>query len=324
MRELLVGADIGGTSTKVGVATSDGRVVSLATGGPGNPNTVGLDGSAAQIHDVIDRALQGLSGNVVAVVIGLAGGSRAAAEAPFLSAAVPHRVAVRPTLVSDLNVAFSTATPAPQGYVIVAGTGSVAGHIVGADLVARRDGWGWLLGDQGSGYWLGREAVRSTLAALDHERELTPLQTAVLDAAASPDYLHLIQACYSHPPTWLSQFAPLVSQHADTDRAAGDIAQRAAQHLVDTVLSLKPQPSQPLVLGGSVLTTPGPVARHFRTTIAQLLDNPVLTARTGVVGALWIAARTHGLQQADVHARLAASAREWRGADARVAKSRRN
>jgi len=311
LRELLVGADIGGTTTRVGVAKSDGRVLSFATGGPGNPNTVGLNGSAAQIRDVIDRALEGVSGDVAAVVIGLAGGSRAAAHASFLSATVPDRVAVRPTLVSDLSVAFSAATPAPQGYVIVAGTGSVAGHIVGADLVARRDGWGWLLGDQGSGFWLGREAVRSTLTALDREQELTPLHSAVLMAAASTDYLQLIQTCYSRPPTWLAQFAPLVSQNADSDPVAADIAQRAAQYLVDAVLSLEPRPGQPLVLGGSVLTTPGPVGLRFRTTIARRLDNPLLTARTGVVGALWLAARAHGQPPAAVHARLVASSREW-------------
>ena len=174
MGEFVVGADVGGTATRVGVADLATGVLALARGGPGNPNSVGLAASAAEIRAVTARALAGSSGEVVAVVVGLAGGTRVAADPQFLAAAVPPEVAVTPVLVSDLAVGFSSATPAERGCMLIAGTGAVAGRLVGEEVEGRRDGWGWLLGDRGSGFWLGRAAVRATLDAFDEGRPLGP------------------------------------------------------------------------------------------------------------------------------------------------------
>lgn len=65
--------------------------------------------------------------------------------------------------------------------MVIAGTGSVAARIEDHRLVASAGGHGWLLGDEGSAFWLGREAVRATLHALDRGRTDGDLVTAVLD-----------------------------------------------------------------------------------------------------------------------------------------------
>ena len=165
---LLLGADIGGTATRVAVSTVAGEVLGVAAGPAGNPNSVGLEVSAQRIRAVAEQCLAragtDAADRVAAAVIGLAGGARA--DESFLTAVRPTGVRVRPRLVSDLAVAFSSATPSPEGYVLVAGTGAVAGRIVDGELRERRDGWGWLLGDEGSGFWLGREAIRATLTRL--------------------------------------------------------------------------------------------------------------------------------------------------------------
>ncbi|MBA3528522.1 MAG: N-acetylglucosamine kinase [Propionibacteriaceae bacterium] len=308
MTDLVVGADIGGTSTRVGVADLGGGILSLATGGPGNPNSVGVAESAAQISAVVDSALATVAGTVVAVVIGLAGGSRAATDKSFLRHALPEHLAVRPVLVSDVTVAFCSATPATAGYAVVAGTGAVAGHVVDDELVEQRDGWGWLLGDDGSGFWLGRAAVRATLHTLQRELPLGALQRAVLVAAEASDYAGLLQNCYRATPTWVAQFAPLVTVHAERDPVAAAIADQAADLLAEAVLSLDPVPDEPIVLGGSVLTTSGPVSRGFRTRIAARLPNTLLRSTSGVIGALWIGTRARVLNEPAVHARLVATA----------------
>lgn len=308
MTDLVVGADIGGTSTRVGVADLGGEILSLATGGPGNPNSVGVTRSAAQINTVMNSALAKVEGNVVAVIIGLAGGSRAAADASFLRNAVPEHLAVRPAVVSDVTIAFCSATPAASGYVVVAGTGAVAGHVVDDELVEQRDGWGWLLGDDGSGFWLGRAAVRATLDDLQREVPLGALQRDVLVAAGASDYAGLLQNCYRASPTWLAQFAPLVTLHAERDPVAADIADQAARLLAEAVISLRPVPAEPIVLGGSVLTTPGPVSSGFRTRIAETLPNTLLRSTSAVIGALWIGTRARVLNEAAVHARLVSTA----------------
>ncbi len=192
MTNLLVGADIGGSSTRVAVSTAADGVLSVAVGAVGNPNVVGLDGSAAVIRSTMTRALSGagLSGagqagtgeSVVAVVIGLAGGTRALNDAGFARAVLADGVATPAVIVSDVSVAFASATPAEAGYVMIAGTGAVAGRVTGAEVTDRRDGWGWLVGDRGSGFWLGRAAVQSTLQHLDEGRPLGPMHCAVLDS----------------------------------------------------------------------------------------------------------------------------------------------
>jgi N-acetylglucosamine kinase-like BadF-type ATPase len=311
MTELVVGADIGGTATRAAVSDLDGRILSIATGGSGNPNTVGLAGSAAQISAVIQQALAGRAGTVVAVVIGLAGGSRAAADPRFLRAAVPDQVGVVPALVSDLSVAFSAATPARLGYVIVAGTGAVAAEVVDAELVSQRDGWGWLLGDVGSGFWLGRAAVRATLRALQEAVPLTPLHRDVLATANATDYPSLLQVCYSSAPIRLAGFAPLVSRQAEADPDAHKIAEEAARALAGLVISLRPRNKQPIVLAGSVLTRPGPIRAAFLARISGQLDNPLLHSTAGVIGGLWIGLRPRVHDAASVHARLVSSAEQW-------------
>lgn len=306
MTALLVGADVGGSSTRVAVATITDGIVALARSGPGNPNLVGLDGAAQVIRATTERALTGLTGTVTAAVVGLAGGSRAAADPGFLAAALPGAAAEQAVLVSDLAVGFSSATPAANGCVLIAGTGAVAARLVGEDLQDRRDGWGWLLGDRGSGFWLGRAAVRTTLAALDAGEAPAGMTADVLAAAGAHDYPGLLQACYDHPPTWLAGFAPLVSRWAGTDPEAGAIADRAADLLADTLTAVGPRPGEPLVLGGSVLAGPGPVRDRLTARLPPGLD--VLAAASGVVGATWIAARRSGLATDLLHARLRATA----------------
>ena len=305
---LLLGADVGGTATRVAAATVAGEVLAVAAGPAGNPIGVGLEVSAQRINAAATQCLQQIgpdaAGRVAAMVIGLAGGS--GADAAYLSKTTPLDVAVRPRLVSDLSVAFSSATPDTEGYVLVAGTGAVAGHIVDGELLERRDGWGWLLGDEGSGFWLGREAVRSTLTRLQSRGEWGELAEAVVQIAGTRDPVALVQLCYAQPPTWLASFGRLVTEHAG-DPAALDIAERAAVSLHRTLVDLEVSAGLPVVLAGSVATRPGPVRDALARRLAESLDNAVLSAESGLVGALWLACGEAGAAHPDVHDRLASS-----------------
>jgi len=303
--DLVLGADVGGTSTRVAVADLGGTVLAVAQGGPGNPNLVGLAASAAEIRSVTGRAIDCVPGTVVAAVLGVAGRTRATADPGFLAAAVPPGVGVTPLLVSDLAVGFSSATPAAAGCMIIAGTGAVAGRLAGDEVQGRQDGWGWLLGDRGSGFWLGRAAVRATLDAFDGGRPLSPLHRDVLADAGVSHFQELVEACYAHPPTWLAGFAPLVSRWADQDPEAGRIADGAAALLADSLSRLAPRREEPVVLGGSVLAAPGPVRRRFAARLPAGLT--LLSAESGLVGATWIGARRLGRHSLELHRRLTAT-----------------
>ena len=306
--ELLVGADVGGTATRVAVAGPDGVILAVAGGGPGNPNVVGPATSAATLRALVEQVLAGLSGEVTGVVLGMAGGSRLTGDAGFLRSTVPARVGVRPRLVSDLAVAFCSATPEPVGCVLVAGTGAVAGRVSGSSLGEQRGGWGWLLGDEGGGFWLGRAAVRATLAALQQDQAPGPLHRAVLADVDAADYLGLLQWCYGRPPIALAALAPLVSEHAGTDPVATGIAAEAVDLLLPLLLDLRPGPAEPLVLAGSVVAPGSPVGTALRSALAARRTGPALAAADGVVGALWLALGDRTGGDAAVHARLRSTA----------------
>ena len=319
--ELVVGADVGGTSTRVAVADLSGEIHALAAGGPGNPVTVGPAASTREIRSVLEQAISrvpggGAPGRVSAVVIGLAGGSAVSGDPAFLAAAVPATLDRVALVVSDLTVAFCSATPAAGGCVLVAGTGAVAGRVAGTRLVEQRDGWGWLLGDQGSGFWIGREAVRSTLAALQRGRRLSPLEDDVLALSGTDDYPGLLDACYRARPGWLAQFSPLVSRRADHDPSAAAIVDAAAAALCELLLSLRPDGNEPIVLAGSVVAPATPVGRLVRAALggdstAEQPRRPVLSAASGVVGALWLGLGPRAGDAAATHARLTASLQKW-------------
>ncbi|GAB3768112.1 N-acetylglucosamine kinase [Microlunatus parietis] len=335
MTAVIIGADIGGTSSRVGVANLTGRFLAVVTGGPANPNAVGIDSAGAEIRRVTDAALaaagQGLGGTptVAGVVIGLAGITGVADPEGFARAALDPILAGRPPLevVTDLAVAYASGSPEPDGCVLIAGTGAMAGIIRSGVLDERRDGWGWLLGDDGSGFWLGREAVRATLADLEAGRELGPLGDAILDLVRTQvepgpggEYgaSELIRSGYARPPRELSEYATLVAELADVDPVAARIADRAAEVLAATLGRLDPGPALPIVLAGSVLQPgpagrPTPVGSRLRALLSERYENPLHEAGPGVVGAAWLAVPAAARSDRDLHRRLLASARDRSG-----------
>jgi glucosamine kinase len=256
---LVLGGDVGGTSTRILVADLTGRVVGRGRGSPvAHPET-----AHRAFADALAEALvEADPARVVAGVVGMAGSGavrdpavRAGYEQVWSSAGLTGTPDVR----SDLEVAFAAGTEATEGSVLIAGTGAVSGRLRDGRLVAAVGGHGWLLGDEGSGFWLGREAVRATLRALEGVGPASPLTDSVLDAlevTAGPQARALVVgAAYARPPVQLSALAPLVSRaHAAGDPAATALLDDAAAHLLATWDGLGPgRADGPVVLAGSLL-----------------------------------------------------------------------
>jgi glucosamine kinase len=193
-----------------------------------------------------------------------------------------------------VEVAFAAGTEATTGSVLVAGTGAVAARIDGGRLVATAGGHGWLLGDEGSGFWLGREAVRATLHALDAGDPPGALGEAVLSTLPDPGggRAALVQQAYAQSPVALSSLAPLVTAAHDAgDPVAGRIVLAAIDHLVALFGRLPdPQPREPVVLAGALTERGTPIGHALRRHLAERrLD--VLSAQDPVTGAAAIARR---------------------------------
>lgn len=320
MTRLVIGADVGGTSTRVAVADSRGTVLGVAREAGGNPNAVGVPTSAARTRAGVERALAEAvralgpaeSPDVGAVVIGMAGYNTAIAAGPeFLRDCLGGRVATSARIVSDLGVAYASGSALPRGYVVIAGTGSGAAEIDRGEIVARRGAWGWLLGDEGAGFWLGREAVRHALTEVERgapRSDLTREVVAHLGIDPNRALEGLLRAPYEHPPIRLADLAPLVTRLLDSDPAAVSIAARSAEILAGLVLDLDPRPGRPVVMTGSVLQSAGPIRQAFGERISAATGGPAVLATSGLAGALWLAiGDLTGTPDPAVHDRLTAT-----------------
>ena len=305
---LVLGGDLGGTSTRIVIADHDGNVVGRGAAAGGNPTSHPAS-AAANFGQAIHQALGGLDPALVrTAVIGAAGGSalsipgvRAEFDAVWNSAGL----VIEPDFIGDLEVAFASGTPEPDGTVLIAGTGSAAGLVRDHRLVRTADGHGWLLGDDGSGFWLGREALRSLLRALDLGEPIGALGEAVVKAvlpdrdeqqnAEREGYNRLrddlVRTVNSRPPVLLAELArTVVAAYEQNDKTAHALVKRAAELLTETVSRLRTTSDMgPFVLAGSVAGESSPVGRLLRQTIHEHFNGEVVTARDGVGGATWLA-----------------------------------
>ncbi|WP_195911361.1 N-acetylglucosamine kinase [Streptomyces kaniharaensis] len=282
-----LGLDAGGSRTRAVVLLGDGRVVGRGEAGGGNP--AGADPAVAigNLTRAAGLALHGLDrGRVAGCLVGLAGYRSLAdpeAYAGQCRAAFGLDCPVR--LVPDAVPALASGAPgAPggtgatgtTGTVLIAGTGAVCVRCVEGRTVASTGGLGWLLGDEGSGFWLGREALRHA-----HAEPGGRLGRAVLDHCGAKSAAELVGWAYAGPPRRLAELSPLVGGAArDGDAAALAIARTAAGHLTALVRATAVA-HELLVLSGSVATRPGPVRDHLLELLADLDPRfPVTDAAT--------------------------------------------
>ncbi|MER5998379.1 BadF/BadG/BcrA/BcrD ATPase family protein [Nonomuraea angiospora] len=292
---LVVGVDAGATSTRVAVHALDGTRVGYARAGAGNPTAHGLGKAVANVAAALDEALGTHDGRrVVASLTGVAG--HVAEMVPELAKVwAGHGIAEGPRYMGDTPIAYTAGSPEPDGSLLLSGTGAVAARIVDFRLDAIADGLGWLLGDEGSGFWIGRQAVKEVVGALDRGAQPTGALAELVvghflgdDRPAAPRavadrIVRLAQADHMR----LAALSSLVSQAAEAgDEAALKVTREAAERLVATLGRV--HVSGPVVLAGSVLTSEGPV----RQAVVKLLaDKNVTTAGDAAGAAAWLAAR---------------------------------
>ncbi|MEU7941187.1 N-acetylglucosamine kinase [Microbispora bryophytorum] len=292
MGALFVGVDGGGTSTRCVVVTASGEIA--GRGRAGGANAISVPDPVVNLRAALLGALEGLDpARVAGGVFGLAGSASAAepAERAWREAGL----AGRPAVVADVLVAFTGATDQPDGAVLVAGTGAIGARVRDRRVVRRADGLGWLLGDEGSGVWLGRRAAAAALHAIDGRGAPTVLVARVAEAVLGtgapgeddgPALTQaLVAAVYARVaesgPAWLGTLAPVVDAAArEGDEVARGIVAEAARRLCRTagVVVGEGTPARgvragggggPLVLAGSLLTEPTELAHLVRAELGR-------------------------------------------------------
>jgi glucosamine kinase len=293
---ILVGVDAGGSSLDCAIE-HDG-VTNDVHGNAANVRTEGIDGAAKQIADVVHDGLQGKTFD--ALVVGAAGAGDSiiarALEVALRSYFPRGAIAVH----DDAEIALRAAVPQGDGAVLIAGTGSIAYARIGEET-HRAGGYGYLLGDDGSGFAIGRAALAQMLRWYDGRTPHSELFDAIAARLQAGDAQALLGRIYGEPSmvATIASLAELVLDRAGAgERVATKIVQNAAHELVDLVKSLTQRGQLgkhelPLVFSGGLFA--GNSLLSYLVETRLLADMPLLQplkpAPPPVRGALELARR---------------------------------
>lgn len=271
-----VGIDGGGTRTRALVADAQGRIL-----GRGEAGASALGQGAAQAWRHIGEAVAaaGVPGLVLAdcaLGLGLSGTGVPAQLQAFLAA---DPGVARFTLVTDGLVALLGAHGGRPGALLISGTGSVAEALLPNGSRRLVGGWGWQIGDEGSGAWLGQQAMKLAQAGFDGRAPAGALVQAVWQQVGTTRE-QLLSFCAQAGQGGYASLAPLVFEHAVDDPAAAALLDQAAFAL--EALAHAVHPTLPLALAGSI-------AQRLSARLSPaLLSRRVEPQGEPVAGALWL------------------------------------
>src|SRR5687767_10159266 len=237
----VIGIDAGGTKTVCQLADSQGALVAEARGPGANLQAAGELQVEKVLHDVMEQAI-GERPIVPAVIcLGIAGVDRP--DDAVVVRGIMKRIGykARVLVVNDALVALEAGIPGAPGVVIIAGTGSIACGRNEAGEAARAGGWGYVLGDEGSGYWIGRAALRAVLRESDQrgpKTALTPLLLRHFGVTQAQNLLHEVYHSNLRPSA-IGALAQCVQQaFSAADEVAIGILRAAADELEGSGMSV--------------------------------------------------------------------------------------
>lgn len=231
----VLGIDVGGTKTVCLLADDDARVLALGREEGANLQGVGELALEKVLHLVMESTLTGTGVIPSAICLGIAGVDRAADEAVVRSIMGRIGYKARILVVNDALIALEAGVGDAPGIVIVSGTGSIAYGRDADGQASRAGGWGYVLGDEGSGYWIGRLALRAVVRHADGRGRVTSLTPRLLHHFGAGKAAELINKVYHEElaPRSIASLAKYVQQSRDEgDLVAAGILNQAADELI--------------------------------------------------------------------------------------------
>lgn len=295
-QKIFIGADGGGTKTKVQVEDESGKILGTGKSGPGNIRT-SVDIAWNSVLNGLKEALlqAGLKledpNYEYHAGLGLAGYEVPEAVKDFLRRRHPFKSI---TLESDAIIACLGAHAGEDGAIIIVGTG-VHGCEVFNKNIFHVGGWGFPHGDEGGGAWLGMEAVRITLKSVDGRSYVTPLCEAVLEKFEN-DVTALVTWAVQARPGDFGTLAPLVIEHAGLEDPHALMLLDTAAVEIDLVAEALDDAIEGQTLPLSLF---GGIAPHLKSKLspdvqARLVDRrfdatrgAIFLARQKVLGDQW-------------------------------------
>lgn len=302
-RRLILGVDGGASKTLALLADDRQQVLGRGAGGSSNYQVVGAKAALSALDEAIQAACASARlppSAVAAVCIGLAGVGRPEDRAAFEGWAAQRLPGIPLTIVNDAQLVLAAGTPDGWGVALICGTGSIVYAEDAAGRPARAGGWGYLLGDEGSGYAIGLAGVRAVMRAFDGRGPLTALTGMILQFWGLSSPPALVNRVYGEAllSADMAALAPLIeAAAADGDSVAQQILRDAGRELAVAVeaavaaLDL-PQPV-PCGLAGSLIVKSQMVRAMFLSAALEtgLQLDPVTLVAEPARGAVRLARR---------------------------------
>lgn len=237
----VLGIDAGGTKTVCLLADDEGNIVGEARGSGANLQAAGELEVEKVLHRVMEEAIGNREVVPSAICLGIAGVDRPDDSA--IVSAIMRRIGykARVVVVNDALIALEAGAPGQPGVVVISGTGSISYGRNMEGLAARAGGWGYVLGDEGSGYWIGRAALRAVLRQADRRGPPTILTELLLKhfgVTAPPELIHHIYSRDLKPTAFGALASCVESAFSQGDAVAIGILRGAANELETFALSV--------------------------------------------------------------------------------------
>lgn len=275
--EYIIGIDGGGTKTEAIAYDFQGNELYKSYGDFGN---LVLDKERAlyNIASTIDKSIKVLGNNCRYIYLGLAG-VESGNNKEFIETSLKNRFNTEVKAVNDADIALSAVLEGKDGILTIAGTGSISYGIYNG-MTARAGGWGHLLGDEGSGYFIAIEAFKTVIEERDlgiKESNLSSLLLKSLNIWTDEEIKNFI---YSNPKGEIAAAAPVVIEAAiNGEKNAADILRKSAQALSDITykvyrrLSIGEGENVNIGIKGSVLTKSSMVRDLFKEYLSKSMEN---------------------------------------------------
>ena len=231
----VLGIDAGGTKTVCLLADEQGVIVSEGRGAGANLHTAGELAAEKVLHEAMEAAIGERAITPAAICLGIAGVDRD--DEARTVRAIMRRIGYksRVLVVNDALIGLVAGARDEPGIAINAGTGSIVYGRNANFEAARAGGWGHMIGDEGSGYWIGRESLAAVMRAADGRGPETRLTAGILRHFNVDDESRLPRIVYDRdlPRASVAALGPIAQGAAEQgDAVAVRILERAADELV--------------------------------------------------------------------------------------------
>jgi N-acetylglucosamine kinase-like BadF-type ATPase len=240
-----LGIDGGGTNCRAAIVDDQGKIRGEGKAEAANFLRTGLDVAIKNIKTAVNAACEEVPINfsqISAACVGLAGVSHPSHHQRMLSAIKSELPFSEILLETDARIALAGATGNKPGVVIIAGTGSIACGINARGRFARSGGWGPVMGDEGSGSYIGRRALEAVVMAYDYRGQPTTMMEPVLRHFGVSTPPELPPVIYDSPAEVMGRIAQLskiaVKAAEEGDRVALGILNDASEELARAAIAV--------------------------------------------------------------------------------------